>query len=85
MITFPVEFAATMHPGYFWNVMEQRLYSMKTSGVLKAMKHQSPNRWNNGLSGYRISVNGRRRWLDDKYLRQLSATTDSVIPVDRSV
>ena len=73
MITFPPEFVATKFPGYFWNVKDQKLYSLKVTGVLRPLRYSGPNRWNFYRSGYRVSVNGRSRWLFLTDLKNLPA------------
>lgn len=84
MIKFPPEFTATKYPGYFWNINEQRLYSIKIDGVLKPLKHQTANHFNklidrNETFGYRVSVKGRRRWLLGTYLSNLEPTDSTVL------
>ena len=37
MVTLPKDFVATRYPGYFWNVVEKKLYSIKVTGELKPM------------------------------------------------
>jgi hypothetical protein len=34
MVTLPKDFVATKHDGYFWNLKEQKLYSIKVGGTL---------------------------------------------------
>jgi len=73
MIHLPQEFVTTKFPGYFWNLKEQKLYSIKVSGLLKPLTF-SPRRWTpNGImdAGYRVSVAGRRRFLPQYYLEKL--------------
>lgn len=35
MVTLPKDFVATKYPGYFWNVVDKKLYSLKVTGELK--------------------------------------------------
>jgi len=69
MVTLPEEFVATRFSGYFWNIKDQRLYSIKVTGELKPLKHIKPNYFNRlqGTGGYRVSVRGYRRILTDEY------------------
>lgn len=85
MVTLPPQFVATKYSGYFWNIEDERLYSLKITGELRPLKHTKPNRWNNlwqwnETGGYKISDKGTRRWLTDSHLAKLTPT-DSTIPV----
>ena len=71
MITFPPEFVTTRYPGYFWNTKTHRLFTIKVTGELREMKHTKASHWTNGISGYRVSYHGERKWLTDKYLKKL--------------
>lgn len=71
MITFPPEFVTTTYPGYFWNTLTRRLFSIKVTGELREMKYTKASYWTNGIEGYRVSYKGRRRWLTSKYLKTL--------------
>lgn len=63
-ITFPESFRAIKgYPGYFWNIEEKRLYSLKIGGILRPLKmydrfyhryERSYSTWNH----YQLSVNG---------------------------
>ena len=47
MVTLPKDFVAIKFPGYFWNIKEQRLYSMKVTGVLRPLAGPyTPNHFN---------------------------------------
>ena len=64
MITLPINMTATKYPGYFWDVIEQRLYSLKVTGVLRPIKLTQPNNFNKlHEPGYRVSVNGKPKML----------------------
>ena len=78
MVTLPVDFVATKAPGYFWNVKEQKLYSIKVSGELKPLAfHKGGNfGWIRVEPGYQISVKGRKRTFTLDYLKSLTATTE---------
>ena len=78
MVTLPKDFVATRYPGYFWNVVEKKLYSIKVSGELKAMAfHKGGNfGWVKVEPGYQISVKGRKRMYTMNYLNTLQATTN---------
>ena len=77
MVTLPVDFVATRYPGYFWNVKEKKLYTLKVTGELRPMKFQKGGRFYGRIiePGYKISVNGVRRKYNMKYLNSLTATT----------
>jgi hypothetical protein len=81
MVTFPKDFVAIRYPGYFWNLVDKKLYSMKVSGVLRPLAGPRPaNPFNHYCEGYQVSVDGYRRIIPMTYLRKLSAK-NSVIPV----
>jgi len=95
MVTLPPEFTATKFPGYFWNIEDKQLYSIKVGGVLKPLKKKrlfdTKSIWskheglemlfNRGCRHYyHVSVKGNRIMVTDLYLNTLSQT-DSVIPV----
>lgn len=75
MVVLPAEYVMTRWPGYFWNTVQQRLYSIK-SGVLKPMKsHQGWNRGGYNIPpGYVVSVFGERRQASLHYLQGLKQT-----------
>jgi hypothetical protein len=64
MITFPDGFVATRFPGYFWNTTDEKLYTMKVTGILRPMQrcNPAPNDEHTQAS-YRVSVNGVRQRL----------------------
>ena len=76
MVTMPKDFVATRYPGYFWNVKEKKLYSIKVTGELRPMAfHRGGTFFGNRIEpGYQISVNGRKRTFTLKYLCSLKAT-----------
>ncbi len=83
MVTLPKDFVATKHNGYFWNLKEQRLYSIKVAGVLRPLAGPTkPNQFNHFTQGYAVSINGRRRTMDLDSLKRLKAK-DSVIKVEQ--
>ena len=82
MITLPPEFTATKYPGYFWNTVNKKLYSIKIGGVLRPLCRCSPNQFNYGEPGYKVSVNGEKKYIWEKTLMKLK-TKDSVIPVQQ--
>lgn len=84
MVTLPKEFTATRWPGYFWHLQEQRLYSLKVSGVLRPLAGPyKPNPFNHLLGpAYQISVNGEKRNANVDYLKKLKST-NSIIPVEQ--
>jgi len=72
MVTLPKEFVATKYPGYFWNLTDLKLYSMKVTGILRPLKFEEANHWNHGVAGYKVSVNGKKRYLSESYLLKLT-------------
>jgi hypothetical protein len=78
MVTLPVDFVATKYPGYFWNVKEKKLYSLKVTGELKPMTFFKGGTFYGVRHepGYKLSVNGRRRKYTMDYLGSLKATND---------
>ena len=83
MVTLPKDFVATKYSGYFWNLKEQKLYSIKVSGILRPLAGpQKPNQWNHFIEGYRISVDGKNRTMYLDYLKKLKSA-NSVIPVEQ--
>jgi hypothetical protein len=78
MVTLPKDFVATRYPGYFWNVVERKLYSLKVTGELRPMAfHKGGNfGWVRVEPGYQISVNGRKRRFTMGYLESLTATNE---------
>lgn len=81
MVKLPPQFVATKYPGYFWNVQDQKLYSLKVSGILTTLTRIRPSRWNQYREGYRVSVRGRDRLLTMQYLEGLLPGSNSTIPV----
>lgn len=94
-VTFTPDFIATKFPGYFFNTVNNKLYSMKMTGILKPLKFQYPNRFNHigehliqladgskmySKGAYSISVNGRHRYYNIERLMELPRVA-SVIPV----
>ena len=73
MITLPPYHVPTKYEGYFYNVENKRLYSIKLGNKLTALKQYYPNRFNRiPFPGYYISVEGRRKFVPVTYLRSLS-------------
>ncbi len=77
MVTLPIDFVATRYPGYFWNVTEKKLYSLKVTGELKPMAFFKGGTFYGVRHdpGYKISVNGVRRKYTMDYLNKLTATS----------
>jgi hypothetical protein len=78
MVTLPKDFVATRYPGYFWNVVEKKLYTLKVTGELRPMAF-----FKGGIfygqrfdPGYQISVKGRKRRYTMEYLGSLKATNN---------
>lgn len=78
MVTLPKDFVKTKFPGYFWNVKEQVLYSIKVTGELRPLKFQKARTFYNIYhpAGYRVSVDGHKRTLVLEYLQKLKATKE---------
>ena len=76
MVTLPKDFVATRYPGYFWNVAEKKLYSIKVTGELKELRFSKGGFFygRDIPPGYKISVNGARRYYTMDYLNKLAAT-----------
>lgn len=69
--------ALKKYPGYFWDPVERKLYSIKVDGVLKPLKLQysSYMKRNYGVEYYySISINGKSKMIlpenIDKYLNK---------------
>lgn len=99
MVKLPDQFIATKYPGYFFNIEDEKLYSMKIDGILKPLKYRSANYFNNwgsvrvklesgetvyATGGYQISVKGMRRFYPIERLKDLK-NVDAVIPVKETV
>lgn len=81
MIKLPPDFTSTKFPGYFWNVCEKKLYSLKVDGILKPLTTIEPNHFNAWKEpGYRVSVKGSKRILRLSELEKLTLK-DEEIPV----
>ena len=83
MVTLPKDFVATKHDGYFWNLKEQKLYSIKVGGFLRRLSGpRKPNPFNHYIEGYQISVQGKKRVIALDTLKKLKAA-DSIIKVEK--
>lgn len=95
MVTLPPQFVATKYPGYFFNTLDKKLYSIKIDGILKPLKLRRPNRFNHlntypvklkdgsrvySEGGFMVSVKGRSRFYAIEQLVELE-DTDITIPV----
>jgi len=83
MVSLPKDFVAIKYPGYFWNLKEQKLYTMKITGVLRPLVKPKPNFFNHYRDIYRISHNGQHRSIEVSTLKNLKAK-NSVIPMEAS-
>lgn len=81
MITFPPEFTAIKYPGYYWHTVEQKLYTMKVTGVLRPLKMSPANHFNHGIAGYKISHKGKHRYMPEHVLKKITKAKDSVVPI----
>ena len=81
MVTLPKEFVATKYPGYFFNITDQKLYSVKVTGMLKPLAKQFPNQFNHFVpEGYSVSIRGKKRVLELSYLKTLKPKS-TVYPI----
>ena len=73
MVVLPSGFVMTKYPGYFWNITEKKLYSIKVTGELRPIKFHNGGRFYGTYiePGYPVSVNGQRRKLTMEYLGSL--------------
>jgi len=86
MIYFPADLTPLPYcPGYFWDVEEHKLFSIKVGGVLRELKmlRAHPAMFTSGRFTYskgglrvgdpyyRVSVNGRYRYLTFSSLKKL--------------
>ena len=82
MITFPDGFVATRFPGYFWNTTDEKLYTMKVTGVLRPMRiSYPPPPYEHGHESYRVSVNGVRRRLTTAQIKRTLPRGTGTVPV----
>ena len=73
MITLPAYYVPTKYTGYFFNLQDKCLYSLKVAKELRILKKQFPGRFNRiNMPGYYVSIKGRQRFLSVAYLRSLS-------------
>ncbi len=81
MVTLPKNFVATRFPGYFWNVKEKKLYSIKVTGELRPMALQRGGAFYGRIiePGYQISVGGQKRRYTMRYLCSLKDTGDDQV------
>lgn len=80
MITFPPNLVAGRYPGYYWDVVDHKLYSIKIYGELCEIQLRTGNRWNNGKAGFAVSHKGCKRYLVLEILMKLRPK-DSVVPM----
>lgn len=79
-VTLPEGFVATRFPGYFWNIETKTLYTAKL-GVLRPLPVCKPNPFNHFREdGYRVSHQGKKRFLSLSYLERLKPKP-TVFPV----
>lgn len=78
MVTLPKDFVATRYPGYFWNVADKKLYTLKVTGELRPMTFNKGGFFYGTKfdPGYQISVKGRKRRYTLEYLESLKATNE---------
>ena len=79
-VTLPENFVATRYPGYFYNLDDELVYSLK-SGVLKPLRVYIPNRFTHFKikSNYvMVSHEGRPKVLVLKELKDIVAKTSEI-------
>lgn len=88
MIRFPKHFVKIKYPGYFWDVKEEILYSIKIGGELKPLKlkkaYYGPGK--TGIvdipEGYSVSVNGQKKIVALSDLQKLTYSESIIEMVD---
>lgn len=96
MIYFPADLTPVPHcPGYFWDMQKERLFSLKMGGVLRELKmlrahpamfRYGNSRWLNldvGDKYYRISVDGKNRYLPVASLKRLEMVHYHIPVIER--
>lgn len=95
---FPCGFVALKkYPGYFWNMGDDQLYSMKINGILKPLKGHTISHkdmqaiFRKGVNVYpgisvgdrmyQVSKNGVKKTLSAKYIKYKLLEKNSMIPV----
>lgn len=68
MIVLPPGLVSTRYPGYFWDIPNQKLYSIKT-GILKEVIKKKAYRRHE--PGWFVSYKGVRRKFTEKYVSSL--------------
>ena len=83
MVTLPKDFVMTRYPGYFWNVAEKKLYSIKVTGELKPLSFFRGGTFYVRTFDpvYKISQQGVKRFLPLTYLVSLKAKSETDIEV----
>jgi hypothetical protein len=92
-VSFPHGFVATRHPGYYWNIYDDQLYSCKSGELIPLTKskwfdrhRKSPGRKPTGLFhgelGYKVSVKGKAKFIPLRELRKLLPVKSS-FPIGR--
>lgn len=68
MVQLPNNFIAIRFEGYFLNIDNMCLYSLKQTGTLRELKHYTRTYFRPS-SGYNISKQGRKETVTDEYLQ----------------
>lgn len=85
MVTFPENLVAIKYSGYFWDVKEKKLYSIKVGGKLRQLKkldiwplikYSKRAQWGKQRLSeekyyYKVSDKGVRKFLFSTYLEEL--------------
>ena len=85
MVQLPNNFIAIRFEGYFLNIDNMCLYSLKQTGTLRELKHYTRTYFRPS-SGYHISKQGRKETVTDEYLqatklRYLETLTITIIKI----
>ena len=84
MVTLPTQFVSLKFPGYFWNTVDKKLYSIKVTGELRPLQFFKGGTFFGKTvpPGYRISHHGVRRTIPIAFLNTLKPTIENqVIPI----
>lgn len=83
MIVFSEKFVPIKYPGYFWNLDERWLYSIK-SGTLQPLKYNKPfTQWQKRKIGwhFKISVKGKQKLVSRLSHADVNIVKDIIKPV----
>lgn len=87
-VKFPEDFIALIYPGYFWNPLEKRLYSIKVNGVLTPLKINQGRypSWIRQIGKhYQLSVKGQRKYISLNEIERFLVNGTYEVPVLKEV